>query len=312
MSTPSLFDRYKQKAATQAQRILNEVKNSSKKFEKDERFWRQTVDAAGNGKAILRFLPAHPDEDLPYVKLWTHSFKGPHGWYINNSLTTLEQNDPLSEWNSKLWATGTQMYKDMASKQKRRLSYIANVLVVRDYGNPANNGKVMLYKFGTKIHEKMVEKMQPKFEGEEAINPFDLENGCNFTLKIKKQQDFPNYDDSTFGEASALCDGDVLKINQVLGQLHKLQPFIDPSAFKSYDELTKQLIRAVGADAPLIDFLLPKGTTRPAVPAPSQAVSQQATSNRSTEPVDDEDEPIQPADTENIDDYLKSLDGGDN
>lgn len=305
----SPFEQYKQKSASQSAKILEDIKNGDKKFKKDERFWRQTTDKAGNGKAILRFLPAPVSEDLPYVKLWTHSFKGPHGYYIENSLTTLDENDPLSEWNNKLWNTEVKQYRDMVSKQKRRLQYIANVLIVKDFGNPANDGKVMLYQFGKKIHEKMVALMQPKYEGETSVNPFDIEAGCNFTLRIKKQQDFPNYDDSTFDPPTPLCGGNVDKINDVLSQVHSLTPFLDKKVnFKSYDELRKRLLKAVGEDAPLIDFLVDSksGSARPTTPAPSAAVS-----NRSAAPVEPEDEPIAPAggeDVQNIDDYLSSLD----
>lgn len=304
-SKPSPFDLYKAKSASQASKILEDIKNGNKSFKKDERFWRQTVDAAGNGKAVLRFLPPVASEDLPYIKLWTHSFKGPHGYYIENSLTTLDQNDPLSEWNNKLWNTEVKQYRDMVSRQKRRLQYIANVLVVKDYGNPKNDGKVMLYQFGKKIHEKMVALMQPKFEGEVPINPFDLESGCNFTLRIKKQQDFPNYDDSTFDSPSELCGGNVDKINAVLTQLHPLQPFIESTNFKSYDDLKKRLLKAVGEDAPFIDFLVDgaAGTSRPTTPKPSQAVS-----NRSSAPVESVDEPVAEVEsTDDIDSYLESL-----
>lgn len=308
-TTLSPFELYKQKSASQASKILDDIKNGDKKFKKDERFWRQTTDKAGNGKAILRFLPAPVTEDLPYVKLWTHSFKGPHGFYIENSLTTLDETDPLSEWNNKLWNTEVKQYRDMVSKQKRRLQYIANVLIIKDFGNPANDGKVMLYQFGKKIHEKMVALMQPKYEGETSVNPFDIENGCNFTLRIKRQQEFPNYDDSTFDPPSPLCNGNVDKINAVLSQVYPLNPFLERSNFKSYDELRKRLLKAVGEDAPFIDFLVDgksTGTTRPTTTAPTAAVS-----NRSADPVDAVDEPVAVAagdEVQDIDEYLSSLD----
>jgi hypothetical protein len=161
------------------------VSNQSKQSYVDDRFWKPELDKTGNGYAVLRFLPAVKDEDLPWVKMWSHAFQGPGGWYIENSLTTMNQKDPVSEENSRLWNTGIEADKDIARKRKRKLSYFANVLIVSDPKHPENEGQVKLFKFGKKIFDKITDKMQPAFEDEKAINPFDFWEGADFKLKIK-------------------------------------------------------------------------------------------------------------------------------
>ena len=183
--------------------------NDTKKNYKDDRFWRPELDKASNGFAIIRFLPASGDSELPWVRLWDHGFQGQGGWYIENSLTTLNQKDPVSELNSKLWNSGTEKGKDIARKQKRRLHYIANILIVSDPKNPKNEGKVFLYKFGKKIFNKIQEAMQPEFEDESPVNPFDFWKGANFRLKVRKIAGFINYDKSEFDSPTPLLDGPV-------------------------------------------------------------------------------------------------------
>ena len=174
----------------------------------DERVWKLECDKSGNGYAVIRFLPAPNGEDLPFVKLYSHAFQGPGGWYIENSLTTLGQKDPVSEYNTLLWNNGTDAGKDAARKQKRKLTYYSNIYVVKDPANPANEGKVMLFKYGKKIFDKLTAAMQPEFEDEEAIDPFDFWQGANFKLKAKNVAGYRNYDSSEFAAQSALLDDD--------------------------------------------------------------------------------------------------------
>ena len=214
----------------------------------DDRFWKPTVDKAGNGYAVIRFLPEPKGEDLPWVRTFNHGFQGPGGWYIENSLTTLNEKDPVSEYNSTLWNNGTEAGKEQARKQKRRLSYIANIYVVKDPGNPESEGKVYLYKFGKKIFDKLNESMNPEFEDETPINPFDFWEGADFKLKIRQVEGYRNYDKSEFDSASALLDGDDDRLEQVYEGLFSLQDFLDRKNFKSYAELQAKLNRVLGLD----------------------------------------------------------------
>jgi hypothetical protein len=214
---------------------------SNEKRGDDDRLWKPTVDKAGNGQAVLRFLPAPAGEELPWVRVFDHGFQGPTGkWYIENSLTTINKNDPVGELNSELWNSGIEANKEIARKQKRRLSYISNVLVVRDPANPENEGKVFLYKFGKKIFDKIKDVMQPTFEDEDPINPFDLDVGANFKLRIRQVEGYRNYDKSEFDGATALSDSDA-ELERVWGATNSLTAFLDPSNFKSYDELKVKL-----------------------------------------------------------------------
>jgi len=212
-----------------------------KKSYVDERLWKPTMDKSGNGYAVIRFLPACEGEDLPWAKVWNHAFQGPTGqWYIENSLTTLGNNDPVSEYNSKLWNSGVESDKETARKQKRKLQYFANIYVVSDSANPQNEGKVFLYRFGKKIFDKVMEAMQPDFEDESPINPFDFWNGANFKLKLRKVDGYWNYDKSEFEGVSALSeDDDVLE--GIYKKQYSLNEFTAASNFKSYDELKTRL-----------------------------------------------------------------------
>ena len=211
----------------------------------DDRLWKLECDKSGNGYAVIRFLPAPNGEDLPFVKLYSHAFQGPGGWFIENSLTTLGQKDPVSEYNSLLWNNGTDAGKDAARKQKRKLTYIANIYVVKDPANPENDGKVMLYKFGKKIFDKITAAMQPEFEDEEAIDPFDFWQGANFKLKAKNVAGYRNYDSSEFAAQSPLLDDDDA-MEAIWKKQYSLEEFVAPDQFKTYDELKKRLDYVLG------------------------------------------------------------------
>jgi hypothetical protein len=221
-----------------------------KKNYSDERIWKPTVDKAGNGYAVLRFLPSAEGQDLPWVRYWDHGFKGPTGlWYIENSLTSIGQPDPVGELNSRLWNSGIESDKDRARDQKRRLHYVVNVLIVQDPSNPSNEGKVMLYKFGKKIFDKIMDSMQPEFADESPVNPFDFWEGADFKLKIRNVEGYRNYDKSEFSSSTGLYDGDEAKLEAVYNQLHDLSEFSDPKNYKTYDELKTKLSRVLGEEA---------------------------------------------------------------
>jgi len=217
----------------------------------DTRLWQPTVDKAGNGMAVIRFLPAPAvdgDDALPWVRRFDHGFQGPGGWYIENSLTTLGQKDPVSEYNTTLWNSGIEANKDIARKQKRRLHYIANILVVSDPSNPSNEGQIKLFKFGKKIFDKITEAMNPEFADETPINPFDMWEGANFKLKIRNVEGYRNYDKSEFADKSALLDGDDEKLEELWKKEYSLKEFTEPSNFKSYEVLKAKLDKVLGFD----------------------------------------------------------------
>jgi hypothetical protein len=216
-------------------------------------FWKPTRDKAGNGFAIIRFLPAPPNEDMPFIQMWDHGFQGPNGlWYIEKSLTTLKKDDPVSELNSKLWNSGVEADKEQARKQKRRLKYISNIYVVKDSGNPDNDGKVFLFAYGKKIFDKINDMMIPQFEDEKPVNPFDLWEGANFRLKIRQFEGYPNYDKSEFDSPAPLFEDDD-KLEETWKQEHSLQELIDSKHFKSYDELKAKLHRVLGLSGDSVD-----------------------------------------------------------
>ena len=221
--------------------VQSENAPQEKKSYVDDRIWKPVMDKTGNGFAIIRFLPAPKGEELPWAKLWSHAFQGPTGqWYIENSLTTIGQNDPVSEHNSALWNSGVESDKEIARKQKRKLQYYSNIYVVKDSANPENEGKVFLYRYGKKIFDKIMETMQPAFEDESPINPFDFWEGANFKLKLRKVDGYWNYDKSEFEAPSALFDDDD-KLEELWGKEHSLTAFTENTNFKSYDELKKRL-----------------------------------------------------------------------
>jgi hypothetical protein len=227
-------------------KLVKEVeKMNSSNSSSDERVWRLECDKAGNGFAVIRFLPAPNGEDLPFVKLYSHAFQGPGGWYIESSLTTLGQKDPVSELNSQLWNNGTDAGKELARKQKRKLTYVSNIYVVKDPANPENEGKVFLFKYGKKIFDKLTAAMQPEFEDEEAIDPFDFWQGANFKLKAKNVAGYRNYDSSEFAAPSALLDDDDA-MEAVWKKQYSLAELVAADQFKSYDELKKRLDYVLG------------------------------------------------------------------
>jgi len=212
-----------------------------KKSYVDERLWKPELDKTGNGYAVIRFLPAVDGEDLPWAKLWNHAFQGPTGqWYIENSLTTLGQKDPVSELNTSFWNSGVESDKEIARKQKRKLQYFSNIYVVSDSKHPEKEGKVFLFRYGKKIFDKIMEAMQPAFEDETPVNPFDFWKGANFKLKIRKVDGYWNYDKSEFEAPSAVFDNDDA-IEEVWNQQYALAEFTASTNFKSYDELKIRL-----------------------------------------------------------------------
>ncbi len=226
-------------------KLLGAVKEENapqeKKSYKDERLWKPELDKSGNGFAVIRFLPAVEGEDMPWAKVWNHAFQGPTGqWYIENSLTTISQKDPVSELNSSFWNTGLESDKEIARKQKRKLQYFSNIYVVSDSKHPENEGKVFLFRFGKKIFDKLMAAMQPEFEDESPINPFDFWEGANFKLKIRKVDGYWNYDKSEFDRPTALFDNDG-QIEEVWKKAYPLAEFSAASNFKSYDELKQRL-----------------------------------------------------------------------
>jgi len=228
-------------------KLVKEVeKMNTSSGSSDDRLWKLDVDKSGNGYAVIRFLPAPNGEDLPFVKLYSHAFQGPGGWFIENSLTTLGQKDPVSELNSELWNNGTDAGKELARKQKRKLTYVSNIYVVKDPANPANEGKVFLFKYGKKIFDKLTAAMQPEFEDEEAIDPFDFWQGANFKLKAKNVAGYRNYDSSEFARPEPLLDDDDA-MEAIWKKQYSLAELVAADQFKTYDELKKRLDYVLGS-----------------------------------------------------------------
>ena len=236
------FASLKSKSGKFAQ-LTKELENMSKPQGRgpDERLWKPEVDKSGNGYAVIRFLPEPDGEDLPWAQVWSHAFQGPGGWYIENSLTTLNQKDPVGELNRTLWNSGLDADKDTARKQKRKLSYYSNIYVVKDQLHPENEGRVFLYKYGKKIHDKIASAMQPQFEDESPINPFDLWKGANFKIKIQTIGGYWNYDKSEFDSPSVLGGLDDDALEAVWKSQHSLKEFTDLKNFKSYEDLSSRL-----------------------------------------------------------------------
>ena len=230
-------------------KALEQLNSSESNGDNSHLFWRPEVDKAGNGIATIRFLPAPEvdgDEALPWVKVFTHGFQGPGGWLIDNCLTTKNQQCPVCEHNSTLWNSGIEANKDVARKQKRKLTYISNVYIVSDPKHPENEGKVFLFKFGKKIFDKITEAMNPAFEDEQAFNPFDLWGGANFKLKIRKVAGYQNYDSSEFESVSTLGNFSDDELEKIWKSEHSILEFVADKEFKSYDELKTRLDRVLG------------------------------------------------------------------
>ena len=279
------------KLTKQIEANLNPEDNAKTKNKyQDDRLWKPELDKTGNGYAVLRFLPAPQKEEMPWARVWSHAFQGPGGWYIENSLTTLGQKDPVSEENTILWNTGVDSDKEIARKRKRKLSYYSNIYVVSDPKHPENEGKVFLFKFGKKIFDKITEAMNPAFEDEKPINPFDFWSGANFKLKIRKVDGFWNYDKSEFEAPTPVADNDDT-IKEIWGKQYPLKPFLETSNFKSYDDLREKFNRVIAGSkntetASEID--LPPTTSSPA-PVKQAAVGQV---NEASKSVDDDDDTL--------------------
>ena len=277
------------KKSSSLDKLLNAVKEDSapqdKKSYKDDRLWKPELDKSGNGYAVIRFLPAVEGEDLPWAKIWSHAFQGPTGqWYIENSLTTISHKDPVSEHNTRLWNTGLESDKELARKQKRKLQYFSNIYVVSDAKHPENEGKVFLYRYGKKIFDKVMEAMQPAFEDEKAINPFDFWQGANFKLKIRKVDGYWNYDKSEFDAPSPLLKDDD-KIEEIWKSEYPLAEHTAATNFKSYDELKTRLDAVLSGTVSVGNvtdelkdepFAAPKVDTKP-VEAPSSKKDEEDT-----------------------------------
>jgi len=232
----------------EVEKIANPQSESNNK--NDDRYWQPEVDKAGNGYAVIRFLAPPKGEELPWVRIWNHGFQGPTGkWYIENSLTTLGKQDPVSELNTELWNSGSEANKEVARKQKRKLTYITNILIVQDTKHPENEGKVFLYKFGKKIFDKIKDVAEPQFEDEKPLNPFDFWEGANFKLKIRNVESYRNYDKSEFDSPSPVSNDDSI-IEAIWSKQHSLTAFLEPKNFKSYDDLKKKLTMVLSNGAP--------------------------------------------------------------
>lgn len=229
----------------------NETTGSGQNNSKDERFWYPQRDKAGNGYAVIRFLPGLAEASTPWVRYWDHAFKGPTGqWYIEKSLTSIGQQDPIAELNSKMWNSGIEADKAIVRQRKRNLRYVANVLIVSDPANPENEGQVKLYRFGKKIFDKIMDAMQPKFPDETPVNPFDMWEGADFVLKVRQVEGYPNYDTSSFKSPSALLGGDDGQLEELYNKQFDLSEWTNPDNYKSYDELKTRLNMVLGESAP--------------------------------------------------------------
>ena len=251
------FATLKKKSGNNLEFLQKELEKSASGRQVDERFWKPEVDASGNGYAVIRFLPAPEGQTVPWAKVYSHAFQGPGGWYIENSLTTINEKDPVGEVNRGLWNTGDDADKDTARRQKRKLSYYSNIQVIKDPKHPENEGKVFLYKYGKKIHDKILAAMQPEFQDETPVNVFDFWEGANFKLKIKKVAGFWNYDSSEFDSVSALSSDDT-ELEAIWNKEHSLEAFTSKDQFKTYEELQNRLNLVLGlgkrpAPAPSVD-----------------------------------------------------------
>ena len=271
------FANMKKNSASELNKLteaLNKLDSSKQKRGPDERIWKPEVDKAGNGYAVIRFLPAPDGEDVPFVRVWDHGFQGPTGqWYIEKSLTTIGQKDPVSEYNTMLWNSGIEANKDLVRKYKRRLSFYSNIFVVKDPSNPENEGKVFLYKFGKKIFDKLNDMMNPQFEDEKPVNPFDLWTGADFKLKIRNVEGYRNYDKSEFDNSAPLLDDDD-KLEQVWKSQYALGEFIDADNFKSYDELKSKLYRVLALESGNQESAMVEAPASPAPTIPTSSADE--------------------------------------
>lgn len=244
----SAFQRMKARRAQALEELNSKIQEyqSGGKNNEEDGYWKLSTDDAGNGSAVIRFLPQLEDEPTPWVRTFRHAFQGPSGlWYIENCLSTIGKTDPVNELNNKLWATKTKENQDKARNQKRKMSYISNIYVVKDPANPENEGKVFLFKYGKKIFDMIQDVMSPEFEDETPVNPFDLWEGANFKLKRRIVEKWPNYEKSSFDSPEPLSK-DESKLEEIYSQVQSLQALVSPENFKSYDELKARLDRVLG------------------------------------------------------------------
>lgn len=268
----------------------------------DGDFFKLEKDKAGNASAVIRFLPKHPDDELPWVTVYSHAFQGPSGrWFIENSRTTINEADPISEANRALWATGNEKDKELARKQKRKTNYITNVLVISDPKNPDNEGKVMRFKFGKKIYEKIMDKAKPTFEDEKPVNVFDAFDGAEFKLRMRQVDGYPNYDTSIFSEPKPIADSDE-EIVAVVNQMKSLKEFVDPKNFKSYDELKRKFDTVMNgsvASSAKAEEVAERMREEPAVK--QKPVGKVVEAKSASKPAWEED------DEQSVEDYFKSI-----
>ena len=300
-TNPMSFSQLKSQKKDIFSKLQKQLEETTKVGTVDERFWKPQQDKAGNAFAVIRFLPASDGEDMPFVKMYSHAFQGPGGWYIENSLTTVGQNDPLGEYNRELWNSGDESLKDQARKQKRKLQYYSNIYVVKDPANPENEGKVFLFKYGKKIHDKIMDAVNgDELEGREGINPFDFWTGADFKLRMKRVAGYPNYDTSEFMQPATLENLDDAQLESIWKRQYCLQSLVSPDQFKSYDQLKARLDKALGrsggpSPAPV----------REAVKE-TPSISTQPTFNRQEEVVE-ETPAAESDDDEDVMDYFKRL-----
>ena len=262
----SSFKDLKKNRMSNLEQLSKQVeKLSEKPSYEDDRIWKCERDKSGNGYAVIRFLPASNNEDMPWVQMWSHGFKGPGGWYIENSLTTLGKDDPVSKANTALWNSGVESDKNIARDRKRKLSYYSNILVLEDSANAENEGKVFLFRYGKKIFEKITSVMNPEFKDETPLNPFDFWEGANFKIKIRQVDGYANYDKSEFASQSKLYDGDDAKCEAIWKQQHSLQDLVTVDKFKSYQELEARFNTVVGSSSDFEETIDSEDAVEPAV-----------------------------------------------
>ena len=265
--------RDRQETLTNLTSELEKTQTVQTSFE-DDRLWKCERDKSGNGYAVIRFLPTAEGEDVPWVRVWNHGFQGPGGWYIENSLTTLNQKDPVSEFNTALWNNGTEAGKEQARKQKRRLNYYSNIYVIKDPANPENEGQVRILRYGKKIFDKINDLMNPEFQDEDAVNPFDFWAGADFKMKIRMVEGFVNYDKSEFDAPTEFLAGEDKELENVWNSQYQLSEFTSADNFKTYDELKAKFNRVIGlADDPALSFDTSKFETTAKVAEPEPVVT---------------------------------------
>ena len=234
------------KMGSLTEKLIKQVEKLNETGSKDDnRFWKPAMDKGGTGSAVIRFLPAPSGCELPWAQVWSHAFQGPGGWLIDNCLTTNKGQCPVCEANRELWNTGSKDNQNIVRDRKRKLSYYANIYVVKDPVAPENEGKVLLYKFGKKVFDKIMAAMKPEFDDEKPINAFDFWEGANFKLKLRKVEGYWNYDKSEFAAASALSADDTA-LEAIWRKAYSLQEFVAPSNFKTYEELEERLNMVLG------------------------------------------------------------------